>query len=96
MDDIHKSGIGLMDISPNNIMNCNGEFKFLDLGFAELYRYADMPIIVFGLEFYRSPWAHIASELDIEDNQELHLGRSKGLWYANVVCCLKRVLYKRI
>jgi len=75
VDDIHKSGIGLMDISPNNIMNCNGEFKFLDLGFAELYRYADMPIIVFGLEFYRSPWAHIASELDIEDNQELHLGR---------------------
>jgi len=75
LDDVHKSGIALMDISPNNIMNCNGEFKFIDLGFAELYKHADMPIIMFGVEFYRSPWAHIASELEIEEHQELHLGR---------------------
>jgi len=75
LDDIHKSGIALMDISPNNIMNCNGELKFLDLGFAELYRHDSMPIILFGAEFYRSPWAHIASKLDIEEHRELHLGR---------------------
>jgi len=77
VDDIHESGIALMDLSSNNLMNCNGEFKFIDLGFALLY--SNMPTISFGNEDYRSPWAHIASKLETEKHPELHLDRKLNL-----------------
>merc|ERR1712034_1153 len=76
LDDIHKSGIALLDVSPSNIMKCNGELKFIDLGFAALYLYEDMPTIRFGCKTFQSPWAHIASKLlklQSKKQQELHL-----------------------
>jgi len=77
LDYVHESGIALMDISPDNIMNCNGEYKFIDLGFVLLY--SNVSAISFGNQLYRSPWAHIASKLETEEHQELHLDRKLTL-----------------
>jgi hypothetical protein len=82
-----------MDVSPYNLMNCNGEFKFIDLGFAQLYLYANMPRNLFGVKSYRSPWAHIASNLQIAEHLELHLANSNPLYF---VCGLKSSSHNKI
>jgi len=67
VNEIHKSGIALVDVSPTNILVCNGEFKFIDVGFAKLYAnildHVNNINFVFGMLLYRSPWAHIVSEV---------------------------------
>lgn len=76
--DIHKEGIALLDISPSNIMVCKNEMKFIDLGFARLYGRLSQYIksnefrfdkFMFGTEKYRSPWAHLVTEIDPRESE---------------------------
>jgi serine/threonine protein kinase len=71
LNDIHKSGISLNDISEQNMMSCNGEWKFIDLGFATLYDLTteylkDIDKFLFGNHNYRSPWADIISHVSMD------------------------------
>jgi len=70
LNDIHKSGIALNDISQFNIMSCNSGWKFIDLGFATLYDLTkeyqtEVDTFIFGNENHRSPWADIVSQVSI-------------------------------
>jgi serine/threonine protein kinase len=65
--EIHQAGITLIDLSPHNMMECQGKIKFIDLGFTKLYsKLIDVlndVSFIFGIKYYRSPWAHVISEV---------------------------------
>jgi len=67
LNEVHKSGISLVDVSSRNLVVCNGKFKFIDVGFAKLYAnildHVDDPNFIFGSRKFRSPWAHIVSKI---------------------------------
>lgn len=64
---VHESGIALIDISPRNLLSCNGEIKFIDFGFAQLFSKVKDIVQVndftFGNQHFRSPWAHIITKM---------------------------------
>jgi len=90
LNDIHKSGIALNDISQFNIMSCNSGWKFIDLGFATLYDLTkeyqnEVDTFIFGNENHRSPWADIVSQVSINSAKQFTNWNLKEMFVSELI-----------